>query len=96
MRTQETAFDITLAGEPAALRLSALKRGLVTVWRLFKNRRAIGHLQDLDDYRLADIGLTRHDLRTAATSAFFEDPSRHLTRAARERTGRYYRDARGL
>ncbi|PYE46494.1 uncharacterized protein DUF1127 [Rhizobium sp. PP-WC-2G-219] len=94
MRTPDTALDLTLAGKPAVLRLSALTQGLMTVWRLLKNRRATGHLHDLDDRQLADIGLSRNDVRDATMSAFFEDPSRHLTRAARERVNHYYRDAR--
>ncbi len=94
MRTPETALDVTFAGKPAALRVFALAQGLVTVWRLLRNRRATGHLHELDDRQLADIGLTRNDVRDATMSAFFEDPSRHLTRAARERANRYYRDVR--
>ncbi|KQS67716.1 hypothetical protein ASG39_04835 [Rhizobium sp. Leaf371] len=94
MRTPDTALDVTFAGKPAALRLIARVQGLVMVWRLLNNRRAAGHLHDLDDRQLADIGLSRTDVRDATTSPFFEDPSRHLTRAARERANRYYRDAR--
>ena len=59
---------------------------MLSVVRAFRNRTEINQLHDLDDNQLRDIGLTRGDLESAlTTSAFFEDPSSHLTRTARRR-----------
>ncbi|MFB2549580.1 DUF1127 domain-containing protein [Ensifer soli] len=62
-----------------------------TLLRALLNRRAIGGLGDLTDAQLLDIGLSRADVDGALTSAFFEDPSAHLTRAARSRAQAFYR-----
>lgn len=46
----------------------------------------INALHDLNDTQLRDIGLSRADLTSAfLASTFFEDPSEHLTRSARNR-----------
>lgn len=95
MRTTEHTLDLTLAGTLSA---TARPRGLMSVvasvWRLMRNRKAIGHLQDLDDRQLLDIGLCRHDLREALTASLFEDACHNLTQASRQRTNTYYRNAR--
>ncbi|KQY20004.1 DUF1127 domain-containing protein [Rhizobium sp. Root482] len=95
MRTTECTLDITLAGmRPAAARQTGFAGALKTVWRLMRNRSAIGSLQDLDDHQLLDIGLRREDVRDALTSPFLENPGSHLTQAARNRANNYYRSAR--
>ena len=94
MRTTDTALDFTLAGTPAVSRLGGVTKGLATVWRHVRNRRATARLLDLDDRQLADIGLSRQDVCSAATSGFFDDPSTHLTQSARLRTSHSYRDMR--
>ncbi|WP_245512652.1 MULTISPECIES: hypothetical protein [Rhizobium/Agrobacterium group] len=59
-----------------------------------RNRKEISSLYDLDDNQLRDIGLTRHDLDSAfLSSAYFEDPSSHLTAAASRRVSRRSRMA---
>ncbi|OWV84959.1 hypothetical protein ATY81_11795 [Rhizobium sp. R72] len=59
---------------------------LSSVLRVFRNRMEINRLHDLDDNQLRDIGLSRADLTSAfLASTFFEDPSEHLTRSARNR-----------
>jgi hypothetical protein len=46
----------------------------------------INRLHELDDNQLKDIGLSRTDLTSAfLASTFFEDPSEHLTQAAKRR-----------
>jgi uncharacterized protein YjiS (DUF1127 family) len=94
MRTTDTALDFTLAVTPAVSRLAGVTKGLMTVWRLLRNRRETASLLHLDDRQLADIGLSRHDVRSATTSAFFDDTSLHLTQLARMRASHYYRDIR--
>ncbi|MGO8506722.1 DUF1127 domain-containing protein, partial [Rhizobium leguminosarum] len=49
-------------------------------------KREVNALHDLNDAQLRDIGLSRADLTSAfLASTFFEDPSEHLTRSARNR-----------
>jgi uncharacterized protein YjiS (DUF1127 family) len=47
-------------------------------WTAMNNRRKVTQLQDLDDYMLADIGLTRADLREAVSLPLHQDPSLRL------------------
>ncbi|MBB2670721.1 MULTISPECIES: DUF1127 domain-containing protein [Rhizobium] len=67
-------------------RLVAGLAPLVSLFRGFRNRMEVNGLHDLNDSQLRDIGLTRADLTSAfLASTFFEDPSEHLTRSARNR-----------
>jgi len=56
--------------------------------RVARQRRIIAELAVLDDRGLADIGLSRQDLRDASALAIDADPSEHLQRRARERRSR--------
>jgi uncharacterized protein YjiS (DUF1127 family) len=57
--------------------------------RGMKNRREAAALARLDGYMLADIGLTRSDLRDAAAAPLWEDPTALLrARALERRLGR--------
>ncbi|MCV9962954.1 DUF1127 domain-containing protein [Pararhizobium sp. BT-229] len=95
MRTTDHTLDLTLTGKLSATsRQTGLTGVLKSVWRLMRNRNAIGSLHDLDDHQLLDMGLCRHEVREALTSSFFDDPGRHLTQAARNRTNTFYRNAR--
>jgi uncharacterized protein YjiS (DUF1127 family) len=95
MRTTDHALDLTLAGKLSApSRQTGLMGVLLSVWRQLRNRNAIGSLQDLDDHQLLDMGLSRHEVREAMTSPFFDDPGRHLTQASRDRANTFYRKAR--
>ncbi len=53
-------------------------RAFAAVWTVMRNRRAVGALDDLDDHLLADIGLTRADLREAYDTPLLVDPSLRL------------------
>lgn len=56
------------------------------VLRVYRNRKALNQLIDLEDYQLADIGLTRHEVDRALNQArAFEDPFRLLPASARNR-----------
>ena len=61
--------------------------GLVRqAWQAWNSRRAIAPLTEFDDHMLADIGLTRSDLREALDLPFGSDPGRELQfRAIRNR-----------
>ncbi|WP_075289929.1 DUF1127 domain-containing protein [Pararhizobium arenae] len=93
MRTTDYALGPTLAGTAAASRRNGLVALMATIWRVLRNRTALVRLDELDDRQLLDLGLCREDVRTAMTSAFFDDVGAHLTQAARHRTRNYYRDA---
>lgn len=57
------------------------------IWRLvvaIKHRRELAHLADFDDRTLADIGLTRTDLRDASSEPLWRDPTSMLARRAGE------------
>ncbi|WP_417666538.1 DUF1127 domain-containing protein [Roseibium sp.] len=54
------------------------------VWALVKCRRQLTRLQDLSDAQLADIGLTRSDVRRVRQLPWTQNPSAVLTRLARE------------
>jgi uncharacterized protein YjiS (DUF1127 family) len=59
------------------------------VWRLavaIKHRRELAHLADLDDHMLADISLTRSDLRDAYSEPLWRDPTSLLARRRACRT----------
>jgi uncharacterized protein YjiS (DUF1127 family) len=59
---------------------------VASVLRVYRNRMELNRLHELDEKQLRDIGLDRADLTSAfLASTFFEDPSDHLTRTARNR-----------
>ena len=55
------------------------------VLQLVKNRRDAAVLAGLDDHMLADIGLTRGDLRDAYSEPVWRDPTAGLVSRAHER-----------
>jgi len=61
------------------------KRGLKELAERVRNRRDSLQLAALDDRMLADIGLTRSDLRDAYAEPPWRDPSDVLARRAAER-----------
>ncbi len=84
---------------------SALARGfasvlaLLTHWlkqfaRARRNRREANVLAGLDRHMLADIGITRADLRDAFSEPFWDDPTALLRERAIERRTGYPRAAR--
>lgn len=95
MRTAEHTLDLTLAGKLSATsRQTGLMGVLKFAWRMLRNRKAIGSLNDLDDHQLLDIGLCRAEVRDALAVSLFEDAGANLTRAARNRANMLYRNAR--
>jgi len=72
--------------------MTALGSAFSRLWRLVswparvaEARREFAMLAKLDDRGLADIGLTRQDLRDATAFALSKPPSAHLMERARER-----------
>ena len=62
-----------------------LKRRLRQIAAAVKNRHDASRLANLDDHMLADIGLTRSDLRDAYAESLWRDPTTILARRAGER-----------
>jgi len=88
--------SLTIAGAaPLGRALTGLLgragRGLRKVAERFKNRRDAMRLADLDDRMLADIGISRSDLRDAYAELPWRDPSEVLARRAAERRVRHRR-----
>ena len=59
--------------------------GIRRIVRALKNRRDATMLAELDARMLADIGLTRSDLRDAYAEPLWRDPTDILARRARDR-----------
>jgi uncharacterized protein YjiS (DUF1127 family) len=54
-------------------------------FRLAEHRRLLNELASFDDRELADIGLSRQDLRDVTALPLAIDPTEHLAQRARER-----------
>lgn len=89
-----TALTISAAA-PLIRALAALgarvERGLKAVAKRIQNRRDAMRLAGLDERMLADIGLTRSDLRDAYGEPMWRDPTDILARRAAERRVRHQR-----
>jgi len=75
----------TIAGRIADGLDSALGRlwsGTKRLYRAMKHRSDIAALANQDDYLLADIGLTRHDVRHAVAQPLWRDPTAVLQQRA--------------
>ncbi|MEJ5082169.1 MULTISPECIES: DUF1127 domain-containing protein [unclassified Ochrobactrum] len=51
-------------------------------WTLFRNRRHVAHLNELDSYLLRDIGVHSGDIYTANHTRMTDDPTRILAALA--------------
>lgn len=74
----------TKRATPSALK-QMVKAVFASVMRrrtLFRNRRHVLHLNELDNYLLKDIGLEREDVYTAIRKRDTEDPTRVLSKLA--------------
>lgn len=91
MSTQSLILPVPLAVAYRAFLvvIATLVRFVKLAVRGMRNRREAAALARLDSYMLADIGLTRADLRDAASSPLWEDPTALLrARALERRLGR--------
>ena len=90
-----------VGAEPFGRALSAIGGAVVARLRQatigFKNRRDLSALAGLDDRMLADIGLTRSDLREAFSEPLWRDPTAILVnRVERHRRREYRRVTRAV
>jgi hypothetical protein len=71
----ELSFSIGLFTRAVAKGAATLALG---TWQIVVARRALARLADRDDRMLADIGLTRSDLRDAGSAPLWQNPTRTL------------------
>jgi uncharacterized protein YjiS (DUF1127 family) len=71
--------------------LSALLRSIGLAIRSLNSRRKLAKLSELDDHLLADIGVSREDLRWALDLPFAYDPALELQQRALSNRGRTWR-----
>ncbi|MFK3777950.1 DUF1127 domain-containing protein [Agrobacterium sp. NPDC089420] len=94
MRTAERRMELELATARQSDTMGRITVGVASgvktfVQRIY-NRFVANGLTELDDRLLADIGLARSDVSDALNTGLLEDPTAHLTRAARRRgAGRF-------
>lgn len=86
MRTAERKMELGFIAPRLTsfevVRTGAVK-GFVTFLRRIGNRLQANRLLDMDDHQLADIGLTRGDLKDALDTGIMDDPTTRLARLAK-------------
>lgn len=83
--TSLSIYGASLAARAGSRLGGATVGALAGLVRLIRNRRAAFKLARLDDRMLADIGLTRSDLRDAYSESLWRDPTDMLARRVCER-----------
>lgn len=92
-----SAFDFVTSASRTASRPAVATRVANTVanfYRTWKNRSAFNQLDEMTNAELADIGLTRTDLRIAANVPFGSDPTLKLRSLSDRRARTAEDDAR--
>lgn len=84
MTTRSTTTRSSLVYALAATTIRGVATVLQARWSVMRNRRRLKSLEDFDDHLLADIGLTREDLRAARTLPAHLDPTMRLAAIVRE------------
>ena len=91
--------NLISAGQPVARTVNSVAwtvlRRVTGLVQAFKHRRDAAALASFDDRMLADIGLTRSDLRDALSEPMWRDPTSILVSRADERRVRRRRLAFG-
>ncbi|MEX3007092.1 DUF1127 domain-containing protein [Hoeflea sp. TYP-13] len=81
------SLDTPITGKRRVF-LQAAWTKIVSLFGRYHNRRSVYKLNEFNDHQLADIGLTRDDLRYALRGGPFDDHSMDLMRAAMRRRSR--------
>jgi len=91
-------FPVAVAVPARALLVvvATIVRAVKLLVRGVQHRREAAALAHLDAHMLADIGLTRSDLRDAAAQPLWDDPTTLLRARALERRLRRHRVAHGF
>ena len=83
-----TTYQGTLSApqsSPFAFAVAGLVSAIRKVGQFVKNRHDASLLAEMDDRMLADIGLTRSDVRDAVSEPIWSDPTAILASRAQER-----------
>jgi len=88
---EAASFIASQTGLAPAGVLSALLRDVRTAFRSWNARRHLKTLSEFDDHMLADIGITREDVRWALGLPFAYDPGIELQRRALRNRARGWR-----
>jgi uncharacterized protein YjiS (DUF1127 family) len=88
---EAASFIASQTGWAPAGALSALLRDVSTAFRSWNARRHLKTLSEFDDHMLADIGITREDVRWALDLPFAYDPGIELQRRALRNRARGWR-----
>ncbi|MEM9105535.1 MAG: hypothetical protein AAGC96_07750 [Pseudomonadota bacterium] len=91
MTTIHKSFDTPIGGKRGSV-VRAIWKRVVSLYNRRQKRLSIVSMTEFSDHQLADIGLTRDDLRYALRGGPFDDHSMDLMRAALRRRSRMYRD----
>jgi uncharacterized protein YjiS (DUF1127 family) len=91
--TTEQRFSQRAAPVPGAIHAATafVAQFALRLAKAFRHRRDLEALASFDDRLLADIGLTRGDLRFALSEPFWRDPALVLTNRAGERRAKQSR-----
>ena len=89
---EAAAFISGQSGSAPAGALHWLSRTLQAAYRAHLRRRQMIRLSEADDHLLADIGITREDVRWALDQPFSHDPGIELQRRALRESRRGWRD----
>lgn len=71
--------------------LATLTRGAAALVKRWRFRAKLARLDDMDDHLLADIGLTRDDVRSLRALPWTDDPGLDLQRRALRNRSRGWR-----
>ena len=76
------SFIASQSGHSSSGILLAAAKAVRSAFHAWQSRRKLVRLLDLDDHMLADVGVTREDVRWALDLPFSHDPSLELQRRA--------------
>ena len=88
---EAASFIASRSNPTSAGLLPILARAAVHLQRAWARRRDLARLREFDDHQLADIGVTREDLRWALTQPFLHDPTAALQHRALRNRARGWR-----
>ena len=83
---EAASFIASQSGSSEAGILRIVGHALYNALQSWKNRRQVAALAEFDDHMLADIGLSRRDVREALDLPFSHDPGRELQQRSAHNT----------
>lgn len=84
MQVQQNTVKVLLTSGPEGL-VALLKRTAVRIRKIITGQAALRHLEEMEDWQLADLGVQRSDIHFVGDRSWLDDPTRLLEEIARER-----------